>query len=254
MFRKLLLTTAVFLAMPALAQEAPEDKAFTLDGEFGFNLTTGNTETTSINGGLTAKHKLKKWENDYIFEALYREDTTEDDNGVEETDVSAQRFYASGQANYKLTNPNNRIFGFLSYEDNRLGAFDYQGTAALGWSQKVWGTEKSAFEYSIGPGYTFQREQETDDDTPVNTNKFFVVRASAAYNWFISDTAKFTQTLSTEVGSENTSSRSESALSAQISGALSLKVAFRVDHNTDVAGDLENTDTETAITLVYSFF
>ena len=251
MFRKLVVVSALLTSFSGIAQE---EKAFTLDGEFGFNVTTGNTETTSINGGLTAKHKLKKWENDYIFEALYREETTEDDNGVEDSAVSAQRFFASAQGNYKLTNPDYRLFLFGSYEDNALGAFDYQGTAALGWSHKLWESKKSSFDYSIGPGYTFQREQDSDDGSETDTNTFFVVRGSAAYNWFISDTAKFTQTLAVESGSENTKTRSETALSAQISGALSLKVAFRVDHNSDVADDLENTDTETAITLVYSFF
>lgn len=69
----------------------------------------------------------------------------------------------------------------------------------------------------------------------------------------ISDTAKFTQTLSTEVGSDNTKSSAESALTASISGNLSLKVSVAFDHNTNVADGLEKLDTETALTLVYNF-
>ena len=93
---------------------------------------------------------------------------------------------------------------FSSYEDDRLSNFDYQATIAGGWSQKVWKTDKSAFEYSIGPGYSFS-ETQTGEDT-----SSFIVRGSLAYKWFISDTAKFTQTVSTEVGSENNKNRVQS--------------------------------------------
>ena len=81
-----------------------------------------------------------------------------------------------------------------------------------------------------------------------------IVRASAAYQWLISDTAKFTQTVSTEVGSDNTKSRAESALTATISGNLSMKLSVKLDHNSDVGPGVEKLDTETAVTLVYNFF
>ena len=81
-----------------------------------------------------------------------------------------------------------------------------------------------------------------------------IVRASTAYTWLISDTSKFTQTLSTEVGSENTKSRAESALTAVITGNLSMRLSFKMDHNSDVAANRDNLDTETAVSLVYNFF
>ena len=42
------------------------DDSFKMDGEFGLILTTGNTETTSVSAGLTAKQELKSWTNDYL--------------------------------------------------------------------------------------------------------------------------------------------------------------------------------------------
>ena len=56
------------------------------------------------------------------------------------------------------------------------------------------------------------------------------------------------------MGSENTKSRAESALTATISGSLSMKVSLRLDHNSNVAEGVEKLDTETAVTLVYNFF
>ena len=244
--KKLLLAIAgTCVAASAIAQDEP--KPFTMDGEFGLIVTTGNTETTSATAGITAQQELENWSNDYQIKGLYKEETVIQD-GEEVERTSAQKFFASAQGNYKLENPDHRLFVFSSYEDDRFSNFAYQATLAGGWSQKMWETEKTAFEYSVGPGYSWAETQAGVD------NDSFIVRGSAAFKWFISDTAKFTQTASTEVGSENTKSRAESALTATISGSLSMKVSLRLDHNSNVAQGVEKLDTETAVTLVYNFF
>ena len=244
--KKLLLAIAgTCVAASAIAQDEP--KPFTMDGEFGLIVTTGNTETTSATAGITAQQELENWSNDYQIEGLYKQETVIQD-GEEVERTSAQKFFASAQGNYKLENPDHRLFVFSSYEDDRFSNFAYQATLAGGWSQKMWETEKTAFEYSVGPGYSWAETQAGVD------NDSFIVRGSAAFKWFISDTAKFTQTASTEVGSENTKSRAESALTATISGSLSMKVSLRLDHNSNVAQGVEKLDTETAVTLVYNFF
>jgi len=244
--KKLLLAIAgTCVAASAIAQDEP--KPFTMDGEFGLIVTTGNTESTSATAGITAQQELENWSNDYQIKGLYKEETVIQD-GEEVERTSAQKFFASAQGNYKLENPDHRLFVFSSYEDDRFSNFAYQATLAGGWSQKMWETEKTAFEYSVGPGYSWAETQAGVD------NDSFIVRGSAAFKWFISDTAKFTQTASTEVGSENTKSRAESALTATISGSLSMKVSLRLDHNSNVAEGVEKLDTETAVTLVYNFF
>jgi len=241
--KKQIIVAALLSALASTSAIAQEDKSLTLDGEFGFIFTTGNTETTSGSAGLNANQELESWSNDYELTALYKQDTVD---GVDST--SAQKFFASAQANYKLENPNHRLFGFASYEDDRFSNFKYQSTVAAGWNQKVWGDEKSSFEYSIGPGYSYAKN--LSDETVSG----MIVRGSFNYKWNISETSRFTQTFSTEVGSDNTKSRSETALSAQIAGSLSMKLSLKLDHNSDVQGNTENLDTETAVTLVYSFF
>jgi putative salt-induced outer membrane protein len=218
-------------------------KSFSMDGEFGFIATTGNTETTSIKGKLSAHQELTQWSNDFIVETLYKKDEI---NDVEQT--TAQKYFLSGQGNFKLENPDHRLFGFTSYEDDRFSSYNYQATLASGWSQKMWEDDASKFSYSVGPGYSFAQTNEGVDQNEL------IVRAALDYQWKISDTAIFKQLLSTEVGSDNTKSKSETSLSAQISGDLSLKVSLILDHNSNVADDIDNLDTQTAVTLVYSFF
>jgi putative salt-induced outer membrane protein YdiY len=238
---------ALSLSTPAFAQD-DEVKPFTMEGELGFISTTGNTDTTSINAGITANQEFESWSNDYIIEGLYRQETVEGDNGEDVDVTSAQKFFASAQGNYKLENPDNRLFVFTSYEDDRFSNFNYQATVAAGWNQKLIQNKKHKLEYSIGPGYAFVETQEGESQNSM------IVRASTIYSWKISDTAKFTQTASTEVGDENTKSRAESALTATISGNLSMRLSFKLDHNSQVAEGVEKLDTETAVSLVYNFF
>ncbi|MBF7072073.1 DUF481 domain-containing protein [Glaciecola sp. MH2013] len=233
------------------SQAADEEKTFTMDGELGFIFTSGNTETTSVNGALNAKQELEKWSNEYVLTALYKKDEI---GGVERT--SADKKFASAQGNYRLENPAYRLFVFGSYEDNRLSSYDFQATIAAGWNHKVWADDTSSFEYSIGPGYSLNDRIDVDDagNRIIIEENSVVVRGALSYAYNISETAKFTQSFSTEVGSDNTKSRAESAISAKLAGALSLKVAIRFDHNSDVSEGTENLDTETAVNLVYTFF
>ncbi|WP_100656561.1 DUF481 domain-containing protein [Alteromonas flava] len=243
--KKLVIAGAVLAAFNATAAE---ESTFTMDGEFGLIFTTGNTETTSASAGLNAKQELEKWSNEYLVEGLYKQDTVTNDLGEDVEQTSAQKFFASAQGNYKLENPDHRIFAFASYEDDRFSNFKYQATIAAGWNQKVWEDETSSFDYSIGPGYSFSESQTGEDLDSA------ILRGAFNYTWFISETSKFTQKFSTEIGSDNTKSRAESALTATISGALSMKLSLKLDHNSDVAEGVDNLDTETAITLVYTFF
>jgi len=246
--KKQLLASLLALSFSSVAFAQDDVKPFTMEGELGFISTTGNTETTSISAGITAHQELEKWSNDYALEGLYKKETVDNSDGTEEEYTSAQKFFGSAQGNYKLENPNNRLFGFASYEEDRLSNFEYQATLAAGWNQKVLQNKRHTLEYSIGPGYSFAETQDGEEQNSA------IVRASGAYTWKVSDTAKFTQTVSTEVGSDNTKSRAESALTATISGNLSMKVSFKLDHNSNVSDDIEKLDTETAVTLVYNFF
>lgn len=236
------------LSSVASAQDAEEPKKFTLQGSLGAILTSGNTQTTSLKGDLKAHHELTKWSNDYGLEAAFRSEQVEQADGSDATETTAQRLYISGQGNYKLTNESQRLFIFASYEDDRFNAFNFQSTVAAGWNEQLWDTEKSKFAYSIGPGYAFN---ETDEGETINN---LIVRGAIDYQYKISDSASFVQLMSTEVGSDNTKSRSESALTAKINDKLSMKVSLILNHNTEVTDDRENLDTETAVTLVYTFF
>ena len=247
--KKIILMGALCASPLALAQEAqPAPKAFKLDGEFGLVLTSGNTENSQLRARLTGDHEMKNWSNDYLLEGLYTQNESENDQGIDETTTVDQRFLLTAQGNYKLDNPENRLFVFGSFEDDRFSGFRYQGTIAAGWSSVWFDTTKHKMTYSVGPGYAFVERENREDASSA------ILRGSFDYTWTLSETAKFKQLVSTEVGEENTKSRSESSITAKLAESLSMKFSVVLNHNTDVEPGFENLDTETAATIVYTFF
>ena len=55
------------------------------------------------------------------------------------------------------------------------------------------------------------------------------------------------------ISQDLTTTRSETALTANIVGALAMKLALVVRHNSEVIEGKEKTDTESTVTLVYRF-
>jgi putative salt-induced outer membrane protein YdiY len=165
---------------------------FTLDGELGILVNTGNTSAASVKAAVNSDHETENWSSVYFAELLYKESGTP----TTERDVSAQRFFTSAQFDYKLLTPGRRLFMYGDYEDDQFTGYDHRASLAAGWSQFV----------------------------------------------------------STEAGEENTKSRSETSLSANVFGSLAMKLSFILNHETDTAEDVAALSTETSVALVYQFF
>ena len=99
----------------------------------------------------------------------------------------------------------------------------------------------------IGPG---ARQSKL---TAGDTENEFTARAAAKYAWSITKTSKFTENLLAEVGQDATITKSVTALSSKINGDLAMKLSYAIKHISDVPAGFEKTDSETAVTLVYSY-
>ncbi|WP_017444561.1 DUF481 domain-containing protein [Gayadomonas joobiniege] len=244
------LTSALLCALTANAAEKPSVG----EVELGIIATSGNTETTSIKGKVSITHDMENWRNQYQLDALYKKDEIQTEiNGqtVDQEQTTAQRVFASAQGDYKLNTEHSALFIYGSYEDDRFSGYNYQSTIAAGYSDQLFENDASFLKYSVGPGYTFNELEKTGE-----TNEAVVMRLAAEYQYKLSENAKFTQLLSTEAAfdsDENTRTKSETAVSAKLMGNLSLKAAYTMTHNSEVAEDKENLDTTTSITLVYLF-
>lgn len=239
-----LLTIA--LSGSVLAETTPA-KSWSTAAELGAITTSGNTKGTSVTGKIDSKQELEHWSNEYVLSAYFKEDEQKDSSGVARNEKSAERYFVSGKGGYKLDQDNATLFLFGSYTDDAFGAYSKYSLVSLGYGDRLYQDDNKTLDAEIGPGYFSGR---TSDD---RTENGLMLRTAANFNWAFSDTASFKQTLSVEVGSDNTRTAAESSISAKLNGKMQMKAAFLVQNDSDVPLGKKKTDTQTALTLVYAF-
>jgi putative salt-induced outer membrane protein len=239
-YRMILSVLAISAAATASAETAAPDAAV-LDAawkgnvEIGYVTTSGNTETESLNAKAKAETEREKWRHTVNLEAL---------NSSDKNVTTAERYMLSGQSSFKM-GPKNFFFVLLSYEDDRFSGYDYRVTESVGYGRRVLGEPTLTLDLEIGPG-----ARQSKLDSGVNEDES-LMRGAAKLMWKVSDTSKFTEDFSTEVGENETVTKSVTALSAKVNGSLSTKVSYTIKNTSDVPLGFKKTDSEMAVTLVF---
>ncbi len=253
-----------FTGQYALAEdEAIEEKpALTASAELGFLYKTGNTKSGDVKVGINLKHEKDQWLNMLAFNALAKKLETEDENGKDVYESTDNKWDILGQTNYSLEEAGkNYLYGSAFYQQNKFNSFEYQTSASLGWGRHWWETETSSFFADIGPGVKYdviRAEPATEDKLAVAeySETAAIVQAQALYTNKINDFVEFKQYLVAKQAVEsekNSYYRSETSLTTKLIESLQFKFSFLVEHDTDVEKGFEKTNTETSVTLVYSF-
>ena len=245
--KKLLIAAAITLTMPFAAHAGSEfvegDATLAGEAELGATLTTGNTDTSSFKARLALKQELGDWENEYVFEGLYKEDTEE---------VTAKRYFLGVQGDYQI-NDVSYLFANTNYEVDPFTGYDFTSTTSAGYGHRFIDTDRMSLKAEAGPGYIYQQlDEESALAEGYDSDDSVVAHAVIDFQTKISDSSKFQQKFIADWGSK-LDARSETSLTANIVGALAMKFAVIVRYNSEPLDDKESTDTETNMTLLYSF-
>jgi putative salt-induced outer membrane protein len=217
---------------------AESDKSWSGEAELGLISTTGNTETQTLSGKAKIENNREKWHHSASIEAL---------NSESEDTTTAERYTITGKTDYKISD-RSYAFARLSYEDDRFSGYEYQATGALGMGYKVFNQERLNLDVEGGPGMRKSKVEESGD-----TENETTLYLSGLLDWKLSDTSNFTEELTSEIGEDITITKSIAGLKTQVNGSLAMKITYTVKHTSDVPVGVEETDTETAVTLVYGF-
>lgn len=207
------------------------------DAELGIVNTTGNTDTTTIKSKIAATRDNKPWRHSILFESLSAEDNDT---------TTAERYMLGGKSDYKYSKFNYWYIG-IRYEDDRFSGYDYQVTESVGYGRRLIENTDLTLDTETGPG-----AKQSKLETGENEDEF-LWRVAGKLWWKISPHSEFTQSLSIEAGEDDTVSRSDTGLKSQIADRLAMKLSYSVKHSSDVPEGTKNTDTETIVTIVYSF-
>lgn len=232
---------AVSYLMPVMAAEQPTDSQPTSqwDGsaELGLIMNRGNTDTDSLNTQLSVENTRKKWRHKAEAKAL---------RVTERGTITAESYEVSGRTDY-LLDDNDYLFGSLRYESDEFAGYDPRTTEVVGYGHQFLKRKDMHLKGEFGVG---ARQTDyvggTDDDEGI-------LRIGLDYKWQITETSSFSEVVYVEHGENNTYTESVTAVTAKINSSLAMKLSYTVKDNSEPQPGFKNTDTRTAVTLVYDF-
>jgi putative salt-induced outer membrane protein len=259
MVRQYTLTALCLLPLMSYAVSAEDSEKkpeYTASAELGFLYKTGNTKSADIKAGFNLQHEKDKWRSVVAFNILAKKIEQEDDAGNEEFETTDNKWDILTQTNYTIGEKDkNYLYGNLTYEQDKFSGFESQSSFSAGWGRHWYETETSSLFADVGPGVQYDATRATDTKSS-ESNTSLIIQAQVLYTHKFNDYVQFKQYLvakqATESG-ENSIYKSETSITAQLIDSLQLKFALRIDYDTEVEPEFENTNTETSMTLIYNF-
>ena len=237
MLKNGIFAVVVALSVTCLGANAQEENGFTSELELGAVYTTGNTENESITFRGEVNWRQDAWRYGFVLDGFRASQ-----NEVR----TAQRLYYVAESNYDF-NDYSLVNGRLTHEDDAFSGYDSQTDVSVNYGRNLLTSrEDMSLTLEAGLGARNSRSPEGDFNEPI-------IRLAGDYLWDVSESATFTQLLSTVSGDETSIFRSESGITTRILDNLSLRFSITVRHQTQVPAGRKKTDTETAITFAMTF-
>ncbi len=233
----LILFVFLVISKSVFAQDA-EERPYDASASVGYVGTSGNTDITTLNTEFLLTYFDEKWTHNFRFNAL-----SSQENGA----GKAERYAISNKSDYALMDEDKYLYVQATYTDDRFSGFDYQAIASIGYGQYFLRGNGKDLQGFVGLGY-----RENDSKTTGSEGEV-VLTLGEEYDWTISETSSLTQALTFDIGDKRTITTFEIGLESNIIDHISTKIAFQYRNNSDVPVGIEKTDTQTSISLVYTF-
>lgn len=231
--------TALFFAHDTTAQGLlgePWEMSLSL----GFVNTTGNTTTRTYNGEFRTTWHTTNWTHNFKLRGL---------GSNEDGETRAERYQMEEKSDYNLDN-DQYLFLRGTYIKDRFSGFDYQASMGSGYGRDLLESENFSLQGFTGLGYRFKHEVNGVDS---GREGEVVLTLGEELDWDISETSSVYQELNSEIGSELTVTTFEVGLETNIMGGVATRISFQARNNSDVPEGREKADTQTSVSLVYSF-
>ncbi|WP_120078488.1 DUF481 domain-containing protein [Aurantiacibacter odishensis] len=217
------------------------------EGQIGAFQSSGNTDEFGVTAALALEREGIDWEHRLRLTADYRRL-----NGA----TSREQFLARYEPRYQI---NERLFayGLAQYERDRRQGYSARYALSGGIGYKVIDEENMELSIKAGPAYRVTNF--TDGTSASRLAGLF----GADFAWDISDNLKFTQDASSTVetggqalvivDSTNTSIAATTGLEAGLTDALSTRLSWTIEYDSNPPAGAVKTDTLSRFTLVYGF-
>lgn len=235
---------------PVSILHAQDDLTERWSGSAGFGavITSGNSDTTNINGSINLSRQVNVWRHN-AFGSIY--------NAEENDTETADRF----ELGYKLDRQiNDSMYGFgrLRYDSDDFGNIDGRFSGVVGIGRTFFSDERMRFSGELGIGghstdyISLDGDSDGVNDLPELDDSGELYYLGLNFNSQLTETVSFNSAFNTEIADSNTYTTWDNSVQLKISEKLSLSLGLLTRSNSDVVGVLgEETDTETRISIVY---
>ncbi|VAW47242.1 hypothetical protein MNBD_GAMMA02-1672 [hydrothermal vent metagenome] len=232
------LTSSSLMATSAYGQDDASGAKWSGTGQLGFSMTSGNSDTENLTGGLALRRESEKWISDASIDLLRASS-----NGVD----TAERFTINTKTGYKFDD-NDYVYYASRYDNDNFSGFDYTMSTSVGWGHKFFDSEKSRLITELGAGY---KTEALDIDRSENNGA--ILSGKLDYMKQVTDTITFENFLLVEAGDDNTFVQNDAGFTFKVSDKFGVKLAHQLRHNTDAPAGRDSTDTLVSVNLVYDF-
>jgi putative salt-induced outer membrane protein len=231
----LLTVIGVAISSVALAAAAPAPREASV--ALGYVGTTGNTDTSTFNTEFLLTLRSAQWTHNGKLQAL----------GSQENSVTkAERYLLEDKSDFNL-DESQYLFGKGTYLDDRFSGYSYQATVSAGYGRYLIRNDNFNLEAFGGVGY----RQNAIANLTSEGNA--IVTLGEKLQWSISDGTTLVQSLTSDIGSDLTMTIFEVGLVSQIIDRIATKIAFQARNISEVPVGKKTTDTQTSVSLSYSF-
>ncbi len=206
-------------------------------GELGAFRSTGNAENAGLTAGVALTREGIDWRHKLTARADYQETA-----GV----VTREQYLAAYEPNYKLSD---RLYayGLAQYERDRFQGFSARYSVSAGLGYDVLTGPDVTLTVKAGPAW---RRTELVGGS---SSSSIAGLAAADLAWKLAETISLTQSASALVQSGSSTFNSDTGLAAKVSGNLSVRLSYTIEHDTAPPLGSVKTDTLSRVTLIYDF-
>lgn len=236
------LVAPAVLASAADAPPPPENTGWVGSIGAGLAITSGNTDTKTINFGGVAASDAKK-RNVVKLDGLYIRTSTDGDTTVNRTGLGVRDEYALGKRSF--------AFGEVRFLRDEFKGISHLISPLVGVGYKLVDQEKVHFQVDAAVGAAFETPVEGDS---TNSGAYHF---GEAFVWKLSPTSTFGQSATGLWKTKDSSDalyRFEASLAVSVSSRFELKVSFADEYkNKPTSATLKKNDTALLTNIVYKF-
>ncbi len=236
----ILLSPSVYALVPPEYKEPPSD--FSAEIEAGFQLNTGNTQSSSFNGRTKLVYDGDDARHEGTLKAYFASDSER---------TTAEKYDLQLQSNYKMDG--GYLFGRGDFTWDQFGSYTRITTISSGYGFDAIDNRKTKMSLEIGPGYRYNLPIDTVAIPNPEAEKDLILRTAAKFEHKLQEYTSINADLTAEAGEKNKTITLDLHYKNTLFQDWAFKIGTNVKYTEVVPAGSEQTDTVTTFNLLYTF-